>query len=598
MSARVFLLCSVLALGARAQSLSLQGAPLTLRLGGRTQGVTVERRAANGLPVTSGNTMVVVTAPPGGEVSLGPEPFSAWSPMVTVTILPGSSQSPPVFLRSGRRGLADWSAMAAGSTSAVATVVVRDDALTCDLESGTSLDTELPPGCFNVSIAPYPQSSMSISMAAAHRGSFGVRLIDGQSAPGNAADTALFDDTAPMFGDFHARSWVRVVATNGMGAPIIAQLTNAQGQSPSLIDLKLRPNLDLVMGGFGADAGYSEFSADAGLSLGAWHLLEFTVTGAGTSDGGRAVWLDGRLVLEQRSVDFSGPRMSVGRLAVGEPYADDRRWLGTIDFDDVRSAGVPLASRLEVQAPGAGFLGECLPFEVQARASLGGGLASLGESAPIELDAGGGASLFVDPSCAVPGDQVVMPPAASVTSLSFRATQPTFVILATTPDLLSGSRGVTVLAPPPMSIAPSQARVRPGEVVAFSVAGGTGRGLTFRMTANPSGGSVDSTGRYVAGTTTGGIDGVEARDSAGQTAVATVDVFAGDPDAGVADAGVADAGVADAGSEDAGAEDAGFAQPPRTLGVGCGCSTSSAPALGLLLLALSAWRRRASPMTR
>ena len=178
--------------------------------------------------------MVVVTAPPGGQVSIGPEPFSAWSAMVTVNILPGSSVSPPVFLRSGRRGLADWSAMAASYTSATATVVVRDDALTCDLESGTSLDTELPPGCFNVSIAPYPQSAMTISMGAAHRGSFGVRLVDGESSVGNAADTALFDDTAPTFGDFSARSWVRVVATNRLGAPIIAQLTNASGQSPSL----------------------------------------------------------------------------------------------------------------------------------------------------------------------------------------------------------------------------------------------------------------------------------------------------------------------------------------------------------------------------
>lgn len=534
MSVRVALLCSILALSARAQSLSLQGAPLSLRLGGRTQGLTVERRDANGLPVTGGNTMAVVTAPPGGQVSLNPEPFSSWGPMVTASILPGGSQSAPFYLRGGVRGLSSWSVMAPGYTSAVATVWVRDDALTCNFESGKLLDTDVPPGCFNVSVAPYAQSSMTSSMSAAHRGSFGVRLIDGEASMGNAADTSLFDDTAPTFGDFSARSWVRVVATNGLGAPIIAQLTNGSGQSPSLIDIKLRPNLDLVMGGFAADAGYSELVADSGLSVGSWHLLEFAVTGAGTSDGGRAVWLDGRLMVEQRSVDFSGTRMSVGRLALGEPYADDRRWLGTIDFDDVRSAGVPLASRLELQVTDGGMLGECLPLAVQLRSSLGGALTAPGELVPIQLDAGGAASLFVDPSCAVPGDQVVMLPDASVTTLSFRASQLSFVIAATTPDFLSTPRAVTLRAP------------------------------------SPDAGEADA-----GGTDAGGTD-------------------AGEPDAGEPDAGEPDAGEPDAGEPDAGEVDAGLDQP-RALEVGCGCSTSGVPSLVMLLLAWVAMRRSRLP---
>ncbi len=531
MSARVVLFCSVLALAARGQSLRVQGAPTTLRLGGRTQALTVQRLDAAGLPVTGGNTMAVITAPQGGQVSLGPEPFSAWGPMVTASILPGGSQSAPFYLRGGVRGLSSWSVTAPGYTSAVATVLVRDDALTCSFESGTLLDTDVPPGCFNVSITPYAQSSMTSAMSAAHRGRLGLRLIDGEASMGNAADTSLFDDTAPTFGDFSARSWVRVVATNGLGAPIIAQLTNASGQSPSLIDIKLRPNLDLVMGGFAADAGYSEFGADSGLSVGAWHLLEFAVTGAGTSDGGRAVWLDGRLMVEQRSVDFSGPRMSVGRLALGEPYADDRRWLGTIDFDDVRSAGVPLASRLELQVSDGGALGECLPLEVQLRSSLGGALTASGEVVPIQLDAGGAAGLFVDPSCAVPGEQVLMPPDASVTTLSFRASQLSFVIVATTPDFLTTYRAVTVRAP-----------------------------------------ALDAGEPDAGGTDAGEPD-------------------AGEPDAGEPDAGEPDAGGTDAGEPDAGELDAGLDQP-RALGVGCGCSTSGVPSLAMLLLALRAARRR------
>ena len=613
--AKVVLLSSILALPALAQSLTFQGAPPSVRLGGRTLGVRVQRLNAAGFPVTAGNTMVVVTAPPGGQISLGPQPFSAWSTTLTVGILPGSALSPQLYLRSGLRGLATWSASAPGFAPATATVLVRDDALTCDLESGTRLDTELPPGCFNVLVAPYMQSSMTISASAAHRGSFGVRLVDGESSPGNAADTALFDDTAPLFGDVSARTWVRVMASNGQPAPIIAQFTNATGQSPSLIDIKLRANLDLAMGGFGADAGYSELVADAGLRLDTWHLLEFAVTGTGSSDGGRSLWLDGRLLLEQRPVDFSGALMSTQRLAVGEPYADDRRWMGTIDFDDVRSAGVPLASRLQVQAADGGFAGECLSLEVQLRASMGR-LTAAGELVPIDLNAGGGAVVFIDPSCAVPGQQVVMQPNASIATLSFRASQPNFFIVATSPDFLSTRQPVTVVTPTPVNIVPSASRVRAAGVLAFTVTGGTGRGLSFRMAANPSGGVVDPTGRYQAGGTTGVMDRVEVQDSAGQTAVAIVEVFpdnpdagerdgggpdagepdagerdAGEPDAGERDAGGPDAGDRDAGDADAGDADAGFVEPPRALGVGCGCAQSGAPVWGMLFFALSAWRR-------
>ena len=505
--------------------------------------------------------------------------------MVTVSIPPGSSLSPLFYLRSGVRGLTSWLATAPGFTAATATVLVRDDSLTCDVETGTRLDTELPPGCFNTLIEPYLQSSITASVSAAHRGSVGLRLVDGESSMGGAADTALFDDVAPMSGDFFARTWVRVAASNGVGSPIIAQFSNATGLSPSIIDIKVRSNLNLAIGGFGADAGYSEIGADAGLKLGVWQLLELSITGSGTSDGGRSLWLDGQPLLEQRSVDFSGTRLSVARLAVGEPYADDRRWLGTIDFDDVRSAGVPLASRLEVQGPPGGFTGECLALEVQQRASFGGGLAVTGEPLFVTVDAGGTTRLFVDSSCAVPGAQVVLIPGASVVALSFRASQPSFSVVATTPDLLSAARTVTVLAPPTLNIVPSLARVSAGAAVDFTVTGGTGRGLAFRVSANPSRGTIDPTGLYQAGPTTGVVDTVEARDSAGQTSLATVEVV--DPvDAGTVGAGTVDAGALDAGSADAGAG------PPRALGVGCGCVVSGAPELSLLLLVSAAARRR------
>lgn len=590
--ATVALFVSLVALDARAQSLVVFGVPAELRLAGRTGGVTFERRAADGTAHTSGNLAVLVTAPPGGQVASAPEPFASWGMSVTVSITPGNSASPPVYLRAGRPGVASWTASAAGFTSAVVTVRVREDALTCDLESGTTLEAELPAGCFNMLIKPYAQSSLLAVAAAAHRGNFGLRLVDAESSNGDAADTALFDDGAPVFGDFHARSWVKVVTTNSMGSPIIAQLTNASGASPSLIDVKVRSDLGLSLGGFGADAGYSQLDGDAGLRVGVWHLLELSVTGAGSSDGGRHVWVDGAPVLEQRGVDFSGTTMPVGRLAIGEPYADDRRWLGTIDFDDVRSAGVPLASQLALQAAtDGGFVGECFPLEVQLRASFGGGLATTREPVDVRVDAGGGAEVFIDSACAVPGAQASLAPDASVVVLSLRAVQPVASLEVSTRDFLSGTREVVVTVPPMLEVSPLLVRAMPGQVVTFVTLGGTGRGVTFRMVVNPSGGSVDAAGNYRAGPVTGGFDVVEARDSAGQTALGTIEVVdAGVVDAGVMDAGVMDAGVVDAGEVDAGEVDAGEVDAgitaPRSLGIGCGCTSGGESLFLLFLVAL------------
>lgn len=576
---RLVLLTLFAAVSAWGQSLVFHGVPATVRLAGRTDAVTVERLSATAQPVTTGSLVVLVTAPLGGQVAPGPEPFSTWGPTATVTIASGSSVSPPVYLRAGVRGPSSWTATGSGFSDAAALMGVRDDALTCDVETGTRLDTEVPPGPFNTLYAPWPGSTLTASASAAHRGAFGLRLVDADTNPGAAADTALYDDGAPLFGDFHARTWVRVVSSNGQGAAIIAQLTNAQATSPSLFDVKVRADLGLTIAGFGADAGYGEVIGDAGLTLGAWQLLEFSVTGVGSADGGLLLWLDGTLLLTRHPVDFSGTRMPVGRLAVGEPYAASRLFLGTIDFDDVRSAGVPLASRLEVRAAGdGGFVGECLPLEVQLRASFGDGLAATRESVPVRLDAGGDAELFVDTACAVAGDQVSMAPDASGVVLSFRPVQPSASVLATTPDFLPGVGLATVATPPALEVAPLLARVGPGEVVNFTVTGGTGRGVGFRMVVNPSGGAVDAAGRYVAGPVTGGFDVVQAHDSAGQTSLGTVEVIAAAVDAGIPDAGVPDAGVM---------------EPTRVLGVGCGCGASAESSLALsLLLALAALRRR------
>ena len=540
MSLRALILCLGLsALGAQAQSLIIRGAPQSVRLMGRTGAVTVERLDVNGSPVSSGNLQVSFTAPPGAQVSLGPEPYSSWLSTVTAVISTGSSVSVPVYLRSGARGLQSWTASGAGFTASMVSIFVRDDALTCDVESGRTLVNDVPPGCFNTLVAPYLQSTIGASASAAHRGNFGLRLIDGEAGTGAAADTSVFDDGAPLFGDFHARTWVRVVSANALGLPVFAQFTNGTGSSPSLLDVKMRPDFTLTIAGFASDAGYSEVVADAGLRLGVWQLLQLSVTGVGSADGGRWLWLDGVQVAQQRGVDFSGTRLPVGRFALGEPYVDGREWLGTVDFDDIRTAGVPLATRFSLSLPvDGGFVGECLPLDVQLRAAFGDGLAVTGELLQVALDAGTAASLFGDLSCALPVTAVAMPASTSSVTLWFRASQAGPSVLATHPDFIPGASVLNVTTPPALMLLPVLTVAAPGALVDFSVTGGTGRGRSFDLVTNTSGAVVDVNGRYQAGPMSGD-DVVRVRDSAGLSAQSTVHVAVAEADAGVmVDAGV------------------------------------------------------------
>src|SRR5207248_1528054 len=61
----------------------------------------------------------------------------------------------------------------------------------------------------------------------------------------------------------------------------------------------------------------------------------------------------------------------------------------------------------------------------------------------------------------------------------------------------------------------------------FTASGGSGAGFTWSLTTNASGGAIASSGAYVAGPNGGVIDVVEARDSLGNSATASITVTAG-----------------------------------------------------------------------
>ena len=95
-------------------------------------------------------------------------------------------------------------------------------------------------------------------------------------------------------------------------------------------------------------------------------------------------------------------------------------------------------------------------------------------------------------------------------------------------DSLSRTAMATVTVSAGLAVNPSAPTVPPRGAQLFTTTGGSGTGVTYALTTNHSGGTIDSaTGNYVAGSTGGVTDVVTATDSLGNTATATVTVGAG-----------------------------------------------------------------------
>jgi N-acetylneuraminic acid mutarotase len=89
----------------------------------------------------------------------------------------------------------------------------------------------------------------------------------------------------------------------------------------------------------------------------------------------------------------------------------------------------------------------------------------------------------------------------------------------------TASASITVTAG--VSIAPATATVTPRAGQTFTASGGSGDGFVWSLATNASGGTIDSTGAYTAGSTGSVIDVVQVTDSLGNTATAGVTVTAG-----------------------------------------------------------------------
>ena len=201
-----------------------------------------------------------------------------------------------------------------------------------------------------------PNVVQSFTPLAAHRGDGGYRLLDNYSTGGNGSQGGIGIASLPRDATIWLREWVRISPTSINGNAVF---TGIAGQ-----DLRVTaPGGELQLAG-SAGGQFSLFTTTVRLD-GGWHLMELYVEGIGTDAGTRALWFDGVRVARVGSLDFTG--LGSNLLQIGEWWSDDRRWTGSLDFDDVRLSVEAPASRLAVRE--VGRIPGCVQVSVGLEAS-------------------------------------------------------------------------------------------------------------------------------------------------------------------------------------------------------------------------------------
>ncbi len=501
---------------------------------GMPAGALQIQRQDSGSPLDSGEPQLTVTLSSSssmGEFSLSRDPTGAWSSTLEVLIQTDGSFAQDAWYRDPTPGAHTITASASSYPPATQVEDVSPFGFSDDFESGTLLTTGVPPGKWTFITGAAPENSVVASMAAAHRGQFGVRHDDADSRTGAGEQNAVYLATATFSGNWYARTWIRLTRSNDLGSIIVLHAGTPGFQSRAVIDVSLRlPGAQLLVGGFDGNDVYFSDLTQTTVQLGAWHLLEVAVTGMGTPNGTRTVWLNGQQVHTRSGIYWTEPTLRIGQSSIGQPYSGNRAFIGVVDFDDYRWAVVPLASRIVLGvAPGPIYPGECVPVAVALHDSVSGADALAPYDVDVVLGFAGGSevvgSFHPDPGCSTVAAQVRVPSGATSTTAYFRPNASGSASLAGLHvDFLPGSSSFDVTAPAPFSAIPATASIAPRGTLTFTAAGGTSAGYAWSMVTNLSGGSITPTGEYSAGPVGSVSDVVQVVDSGGNVATANVQV--------------------------------------------------------------------------
>ena len=172
---------------------------------------------------------------------------------------------------------------------------------------------------------------------------------------------------------------------------------------------------------------------------------------------------------------------------------------------------------------------------------------SMSRTATASVTVGPGVSISPSPTSAPPrGSKTFMASGGSGTGFTFALTtngsggsvvaatgvytagatgNTTDVVTVT--DSLGNVATSTITVNAGLTLIPATPTTPPGGTVNFSTSGGSGTGYVYAITTNHSGGTVDSSGKYIAGTIGAVSDTVSVTDSLGNVASTTVTVTAG-----------------------------------------------------------------------
>ena len=300
-----------------------------------------------------------------------------------------------------------------------------------DVESGSLVSIDGGPGAWDTLITFHPDVDITASPAAAHRGRFGMRIDDTHGDGGTGVEGWVAWQ-APAWSQVFLRWWMRhgFTATGTLETSYLGFRLPDGGFATAGTGMRI-PDGELQVGGLDRNKRDIITPADAGLTYGRWHLLELAVTGLGSADGGRLLWVDGALALRNIGLDYRTATLQV--VSLGENFARPTATTRVLDYDDVRAGPEPHATWLSVTGPATATAGEC--FEVTVQLSDATGAAA---PAPYPLD--------VSLAGATPCETLrVEEGAASGTGTAAVDTPGSHAIIARHEDLLSAG-GFTVEA--------------------------------------------------------------------------------------------------------------------------------------------------------
>lgn len=324
----------------------------------------VQRTDDSGRPLGPGQPEMSVQlssdAPAGAFQRSSEAPQGTWRTTLDLVIPASSAASEPFRYRDPSAGTTTIRAAASGYAPAAASLSVSPHSFTADFETGSLLTSDTPPGPFNDEWLPAPLNTLGAIKNAAHRGAYGMRLTDQEQPTEESGQNNVSWRGAPLSRAF-LRFWFRIARSNDTGFVVVAEFVTPNSRGMNAILLQY-PGPKLVQHGADATGKFVDDETDVSLELGRWYLLELGVEGAGTRNGRRVVFVDGRPVARREGLDFSSD--VIDRFNIGQPWSDGV-FTGELDFDDVRSATEPMVSRFDI-APLAGTVaGRCTALEVR-----------------------------------------------------------------------------------------------------------------------------------------------------------------------------------------------------------------------------------------